>query len=328
MSIPKLNTKQYLLLQQGLNALGAGNGAATATLSPNVSPTVLASPYQTYQKGNITINVFDSASALNEKVSQQLIREFIQAGTIILPADSTHGDEAGKAPGDIYRLVNEYFAQKNKPNSSLLLTHMDQLNFNDQIEGASPNPDDQFSTKIQTWLTNVANSNNFYPIDSNDLAAYKAFVEQDGGARVIVGGVGAEPPPHIAYIGEATDVDGKPFINDDPASIKLRPDEAERRGVNSAVTMGMSFFNSPKLEKVIISAKGEHKARSVVYALKDGLMDYAPKGKSAFGELIRRYAKDDTKTKLILNFDRDAFKLVANDAGLMEKLRNTGLSAL
>ncbi len=280
----------------------------------------LAANCRSFKVGNLTINIFPASSMLEHNVAQQLKREFQEPGLIILPADSTHGHESGRADGNIYRLVNEHFAM-NQPHSALRVTHMDELK----------NSPEKFSNKLQSWLPNIIGTGTnsigtrFHAIDPENLDAYTQFVNEGGGARVIVGGVGAEEPPHLAYIGEKQAA-GQPVLNDQPELVPLRTREAGRRGVTHAATMGMSFFNSPKLESVIISAKGEHKAKSVAYALREGLLSKAPQGKSAFGEIIRRFADSATtgqKGNLVLNFDQTAFAIALHDPDLQRKFKGS-----
>ncbi len=295
---------------------------AKRTVATSTEAIALASSHRTLKVGNILINVFNNPAELNQTVAQQLIPEFKKPGLIILPADSTHGHETGRPDGEIYKFVNQHFAT-NQPHAKLRVTHMDELG-SKQVKDSTVIPE-RFSDKIKQWLPNITGTihERFLPINPNDLTAYKTFVESSGGARVIVGGVGKDVPPHIAYIGEATNLQGKPVINNVPASIKLRDGEAERRGVTHAVTMGMSFFNSENLEKVVITAKGEPKAKAVLYALRDGLLNDAPDGKSAFGKLIRKFAKQpqNSKTQLVLNFDADAFKQVSSNTEIMDQLK-------
>lgn len=266
--------------------------------------------------GKVRLNIFGTEDALNEHVANCLIMEAQKPGLIVLPSDSTHGDEAGKPLGDIYRRVNEYFMD---PTHVLTIqanfTHMDELNLTSQ----------PFGTNILTWLDNLmridTNPYRFYQIDPSHFRKYKNKLQQ--GPRIIFGGIGAQCPPHLAYIGENLDKNGKPILNLDPAKVTLREEEAERRKTTEAYTMGLNSFRkttNPKLETIILTAKGGRKAEAIHYALREAFLDQTPEGQSACGQVIKGSLAQNGP-KLELNLDQEAWSKVANDEELMRTIK-------
>lgn len=313
-NLKPLDFSRLLNAQAALLSLARGETGALETIKDlkgsDLKPLFAKLP-TVFRIGKLKINVFADPAALNWHVAKQIIRESEQAGAIVLPADSTHGHEQGKADGGIYNIVNKHFEQNN-PHPKLRLTHMDQLCGN-------PTDGPNFSDKIEGWLPNLLGKTTFTKINPGNLAKYEKVIRNP---RVIVAGLGAEVPPHIAYIGEGFyDSDGKRILNQSVAKVKLREKEAKRRGVTEAITMGIeSFTDNPKLEKVLMSVKGDHKADSVLYALKEGLLGRAPRGVSALGYLINHFKQAETGPKLELNISAEAFAKVTNDEELMTKL--------
>lgn len=275
---------------------------------------------RTFSLGKLTVNVFNTEADLNKDVANQIAAEMQKPGLMILPADSTHGDEPKKKPGEIYSLINEKITSSGlNIHDGLFVTHMDELDFNSKNEHWGDREQKGFADSLKGWLPNLMSSlrgERFYAFDTEYLKGYDDFISKQGGPRVIVGGVGADTPPHIAYIAEHKGDDGKPLINKGTFQVTLRPSESKRRGVDHAVTMGMGLFDADSLEKVIIDAKGEHKAAAILYALNDGLKNVAPDGESALGQLIRKYTAkggQDAKGELILNLDAAAFKTAESE---------------
>jgi hypothetical protein len=269
----------------------------------------------TYKKGNLTINVFQSSGQLDQDVTDSLAKEMMKPGLIILPADSTHGDEAGKAPGNIYAKINDRVTNNRiLLNPKLKVTHMDEIDL-----GAERLKSEGFAHSLRTWLGALVEKlgDRFNSLNPEDIDSYNKFIDEAGGPRVIVGGVGAEVPPHIAYIGEEEN-NGVPVINEETKRIELRPQEAKRRGVSHAATMGMGEFKKDSVELVMMNAKGKRKEDSIEFALKEALEEDG-KPVSGLGVLLHQFAfsKNHPKAEFVLNIDAEA---AAKSQGLLKQL--------
>ncbi len=293
-------------------SLAADDGARQINSGTRTStiPSSLHNDRQTIKIGNLELNIFQSTGGLDQAVSQMLAKEIMKPGLIILPADSTHGDEEGKPKGQIYSKLNDQIKNGLQVNSNLKVTHMDELDL-----GADKLKNEGFAHSLKGWLPNLVQKldSRFNTLNPQDISAYDAFIEEAGGPRVIVGGVGAEVPPHIAYIGEEQDSKSEPVINQETKKIELREEEAKRRGVKHAATMGMGEFEKDSLEKVIITAKGERKAASIKYALKEGLATDGRETKSALGMLVRKFSQNRKGPEFILNIDANAAGNILNE---------------
>jgi hypothetical protein len=276
----------------------------------------------------LSINVFKDKTKLNRFVAKKICEQMKQGGLVVLPSDSTHGKEKGKPPGQIYKFLDKLIAKTKVP-STLNVTHMDEL------EGGNTS----FSDSIRKWLPTLVKrlGNRFHAIDINNFTAYKDLMKE--GPRVIVGGIGAATPPHVAYIGEETKLEkynqrekdllkvnlfpvslppkkDSQILNTEPKRIKLREEESKRRNCTHAFTMGMNSFKpaNKNLQTVILTAKGEKKASAVEHALEEAL-GLADKARSACGQILKQFAssKDQKGPKLVLNLDQELFKKLPND---------------
>ena len=309
-------------------------------------------PEKNIRIGNLFINVFNDKTNLNRSVAKNICQEMRKGGLVVLPSDSTHGNEEGEPPGEIYQFLDALIAKTKVP-STLNVTHMDEL------EGGNTS----FSDSIREWLPTLVKrlGNRFHAIDIKNFDAYKDLMKE--GPRVIVGGIGAATPPRVAYIGEETKV-GKnnqrekdllkvnlfpvslppkkdsQILNTEPKRIKLREEESKRRNCTHAFTMGMNSFKpaNKNLQTVILTAKGENKASAVEHALEKALSfadvikndypdilnrknfrDYIQAGykytdmaKSACGQILKQFASSK---------DQNGPKLVLNlDQELFKKL--------
>jgi 6-phosphogluconolactonase/glucosamine-6-phosphate isomerase/deaminase len=268
-------------------------------------------PEKYFRFGNLHINVFNDTTKLNRSVAENICQEMKQGGLVVLPSDSTHGNEKGKPPGQIYKFLDKLIAKTKVP-STLRVTHMDEL------DGGNTS----FSESIKKWLPTLVKrlGNRFHAIDINNFTAYKNLMET--GPRVIVGGIGAATPPHVAYIGEETNPDtSSQILNTEPKRIKLRDQESNRKKCTHAFTMGMNSFKpaNKNLQTVILTAKGEKKAKAVKHALKEAL-GFANMAKSACGQILKQFASSQNKNgpKLVLNLDQELFKKLPSD--LLNKL--------
>lgn len=256
-------------------------------------------PSLTIQVGRLVINVFNDERTLNQSVADHIRQEMKLGGLIVLPSDSTHGNEEGKPPGEIYEFLDKLIAHTRLP-ENLEVTHMDELK-----DGNT-----SFSASLRNWLPKLMEKlkNRFHAIDINNFGAYQKLMNK--GPRVIVGGVGAGTPPHVAYIGEEQ-------LNNEPQAIKLRPEESKRRNCSSAFTMGLDSFNLEKnknLETVIITAKGERKVDAVAHALNEAL-GFKEMEPSACGQILKQFANTPRQNgpKIILNLDEKLFRKLPNE---------------
>jgi hypothetical protein len=260
------------------------------------------SPDKTFKIGNLVINVFDNTNSLNRSVAQLINQEMQKGGLVVLPADSTHGNEAGKPPGEIFSFLDNLIA-KTEINKKLKVTHMDELE----------NGNTKFADNLKKWLPNLIEQlkKRFHAINPKNFEAYKTLMAK--GPRVIVGGIGAATPPHIAYIGEEQNPNtGKQVLNPEPRRIKLRAEESERRACTHAFTMGMKSFDpiqNPNLQTVILTAKGSRKIDAVKHALQEAFG--ATVSRSATGQILKQFINPNPKgPKLILNVDKELFEEV------------------
>ena len=289
-----------------------GANVQTGAANAPSAPSEVTSGKTTYTKGNLVINVFQDASLLDKNVVDRLALEMTKKGLIILPADSTHGNEPGKAPGNIYVDLDQKIKAGNVDlHPELRVTHMDEIDL-----GSEKLKTEGFAHSLKSWLKDLVEKlgDRFNALNPEDIPAYDKFIADAGGPRVIVGGVGAAPPPHIAYIGEE-EIEGIPIINMKTKRIKLRDEEAQRRGVSHAATMGMGEFLKDSVELVMMNAKGKRKEDSIEYALKEGL---AADGKpvSGLGILVHQFAFNKNpqkdKAKFVLNIDAAAASQAGN----------------
>jgi len=268
-------------------------------------------PSRVFSFGNLTLNVYSDTNSLNRSVAELIKQEMQQGGLAILPADSTHGNERGKPKGEIYAFLDRLFSKSFVP-GDLTVSHMDEL------KGGNTS----FSGSLRSWLPKLIQNlgDRFKAIDINNFEPYKKLLER--GPRLIVGGIGAAVPPHVAYIGEEKNsLTGKQILNRGPKEIKLRPEESDRRKCTHAYTMGMDSFDAKinnKLETVILTAKGDKKAPAVIHALKEAFGIEKRNGesmeRSACGQILKRFAdnEDPKGPKLVLNIDKAIFsKIIA-----------------
>ena len=266
-------------------------------------------PTKVLSFGNLTLNVYSDTNSLNRSVAELIKQEMQKGGLAILPSDSTHGNEDGKPPGQIYEFLDKLFSKSFVPDN-LVVSHMD------EVERGNTS----FSKSLRSWLPKLMKKlgDRFKAIDINNFEPYKKLLGK--GPRLIVGGIGAAVPPHVAYIGEeqnsSTD---KQILNEGPKKIKLRPEESKRRNCTHAYTMGMDSFDAKKnkkLETVILTAKGERKAPAVIHALKEAFGIEKRNGKSmersACGQILKKFTdnKDHKGPKLVLNIDGDIFNQI------------------
>jgi hypothetical protein len=272
-----------------------------------------------YSIGNFILNVYSDTNSLNRSVAELIKQEMQQGGLAILPADSTHGDEDDKPKGEIYAFLDKLFSKSFVPDD-LTVSHMDELK-----DGNT-----SFSKSLRSWLPKLIQNlgDRFKAIDINNFEPYKKLLER--GPRLIVGGIGAAVPPHVAYIGEEQNsLTGKQILNEGPKKIKLRPEESKRRNCTHAYTMGMDSFNAEKnkkLKTVILTAKGEKKAPAVIHALKEALGIKKSNGesieRSACGQILKRFAdnNDHKGPKLVLNIDKAIFSKIIAEEELIKQL--------
>ena len=270
-------------------------------------------PTKTLRFGQLSINVFSTTEELNQSIANLISREMQKDGLMVLPSDSTHGKE-GEKNGKIYEYLDGIIQKTRLPND-LVVTHMDEL------KGGNTS----FSKSLESWLPNLMQKlgDRFKAIDPNNFDDYATLLNT--GPRVIVGGIGAEVPAHVAYIGEEQDAStGEQIINDEPKTITLRSAESKRRECTEAVTMGMNSFRPIKnknLERVILTAKGTHKADAVSGALRQAF-GLSSKGTGACGEILHEFAnRDPGKGPILnLNLDADLFKKLLENHELKERL--------
>lgn len=274
-------------------------------------------PEKYFRFGNLHIRVFNDTTKLNRSVAENICQEMKQGGLVVLPSDSTHGNEKGKPPGQIYKFLDKLIAKTKVP-STLKVTHMDEL------DGGNTS----FAESIKKWLPTLVKrlGNRFHAIDINNFTAYKDLMKE--GPRVIVGGIGAATPPHVAYIGEETNPDtSSQILNTEPKRIKLRKEESKRRNCTHAFTMGMNSFKpaNKNLQTVILTAKGEKKAKAVKHALKEAL-GFANMAKSACGQILKQFASSQNKKgpKLVLNLDQELFKNLLDNTLIRKLLTANG----
>jgi len=288
-----------------------------------VHPTISYALYEhkpkVYSINNFILNVYSDTNSLNRSVAELIKQEMQKGGLAILPSDSTHGNEDDKPKGEIYAFLDKLFSKSFVPDN-LTVSHMDELK-----DGNT-----SFSKSLRSWLPNLIKKlgNSFKAIDINNFEPYKKLLEK--GPRLIVGGIGAAVPPHVAYIGEEQNSStGKQILNKGPKKIKLRPEESKRRNCTHAYTMGMDSFNAEKnkkLETVILTAKGERKAPAVIHALKEALGIEKRNGesmeRSACGQILKRFAdNEDLKgPKLVLNIDAEIFNKIIAEEELIKQL--------
>jgi hypothetical protein len=270
-------------------------------------------PTKTLRFGQLSINVFRSTEELNQSIANLISREMQKDGLIVLPSDSTHGKE-GEKDGKIYEHLDRIIQKTRLPND-LVVTHMDELK----------NGKTSFSVSLRSWLPNLMKKlgDRFKAIDPNNFDDYAKLLKT--GPRVIVGGIGAEVPAHVAYIGEEQDpITGKQTINNEPKTITLRSAESQRRNCTEAVTMGMNSFiprKNQKLERVILTAKGEHKAEAVSDALRQAF-GLSPHTTGACGEILYEFTNRAPGQGPILNLNLDAvlFKKLLENQELKDRL--------
>lgn len=276
-------------------------------------------PSRVFSFGNLTLNVYSDTNSLNRSVAELIKQEMQKGGLAILPSDSTHGNENGKPPGQIYEFLDTLFSKSFVPDN-LVVSHMD------EVEGGNTS----FSRSLRSWLPKLMKKlrDSFKAIDINNFEPYKKLLGQ--GPRLIVGGIGAAVPPHVAYIGEEQNSStGKQILNEGPKRIKLRQEESERRDCTHAYTMGMDSFNpkkNKKLETVILTAKGKRKAPAVIHALKEAFgiekRNAESMERSACGQILKRFTdnNDNKGPKLVLNIDADIFKEIIAVPALKKQL--------
>ncbi len=311
-------------LRNGLRKSFQSNSTSPRTTKPRVHPTLSHAlfehrPTRVFSFGNLTLNVYSDTNSLNSSVAELIKQEMQKGGLAILPSDSTHGNEAGKAPGQIYEFLDTLIAKTALP-KNLTVSHMD------EVEGGNTS----FSKSLRTWLPKLMKKlgERFKAIDINNFEPYKKLLGK--GPRLIVGGIGAAVPPHVAYIGEEQNPStGKQILNQGPKRIKLRPEESERRNCTHAYTMGMDSFDAKKnkkLETVILTAKGERKAPAVIHALKEAFGIDKRNGesmeRSACGQILKRFTdnNDHKGPKLVLNIDADIFNKISAVPELKKQL--------
>lgn len=215
---------------------------------------------------NHLLKEFSSVKELEETIASILIEEFQKPGLVILPVGSTFESR-------IYKLVNEFFSsseslsidlktgddtyikQDRKTHPDLRLTHLDEL-----ID--APN---SFADDLKNALPEVMKQvgENFYAINTQELADFDRFWKLRGGPKTIFLGLGADPATaHIAFIGEE-------YVNNSTAVIELSPLAAKKHDTYQAATIGTDIFESANLEKIIVVAYGKEKAESLKAAFEN-----------------------------------------------------------
>lgn len=213
------------------------------------------------------IKSFKTSQELDDNIASILISEFQKPGLVMLPVGSTF--EKG-----IYPKVNEFFAfeeyelrdtknqdsvfvkKNHKVSKGLSITHLDELANEEK---------NKFSSSLKRSLSNVLNQvgERFFEIDIENIKTFDSFINNLGGPRLIVLGLGSDPAiAHVAFIGEE-------FLNTVTAKVKLSKKVAKIHGVEEAVTIGTDIFKSNNLEQIIVVVKGKSKAESLAAAYKD-----------------------------------------------------------
>ncbi len=235
------------------------------------------------------IRIFDTHIELDNFLAELLIAEFQKPGLILLPIGSTF--EQG-----IYPQINSFFGVQNKqnfnseklieisPHPELRISHLDELIL-------SPNM--SFSDRLYMALPELLSrlGDNFYPINPKKLDSYDRWIKSNGGPRLIVLGLGEDPEKaHIAFMGEE-------YINTSTAIVKLGLTASAQHSCVEALSIGSDIFELPKLERIIVVAKGQAKQASLSAAFDDP--------DTGLGYLIKHHS-----SKLIIYADAAAGKII------------------
>ncbi len=272
---------------------------------------------------NVKIRVFKNEASLNNEVAQKLIRDFREEGLVILPADSTHGNQDDKRNGDIFIKVDEHFKKNpDELNKDLRITHLDEIM---PPDGKPAKGEDFFANVIRKDLpsvvTKLEEEARFHPINPDKVEEYNDFLAEDGGPKSIYLGLGKDPKgSHIAYIGERNIIKQKNGV------ITCGKAESERRSrkeimaaieagasegdadpnLLQAFSIGMGAFKHPNLKKICLTAKHDRKAAAVKSAFIDARQASAPK--TGLGALIKLVNDGQPgRPELTINLDQEAF---------------------